>query len=268
LRNDKLKLSKKSKAKAPSEARAKLAVLIAERDAIIPSLKRLEAQRDRLASVQAPDGAVASALADLNAKEAAAMAAWSITGDGPAPVANVAKKSALNRKFAASNAAAENARLASADILRQIDAEGLRYADMARRIRIATVEVMIEECEPRILAFEKLNAEASAAVMLIQQLGRAITDEAHAATDAEEKGLLFALNTGFFERIDKIDARRAPSNAVADVQRAAWSALRIALDSDASATLAGKGVENLAGHEPNIAEIIAKRNAALAAKGL
>jgi predicted DNA-binding ribbon-helix-helix protein len=260
-----------SKATAPvSDARLRLAGMIAARDAITPNLKRLEAQRDRLAIVQSPDGSATAELAILAAKEAAEMTAWSVTGDGPVPVSNVAKKAALQKTLAASNAAAENARLASAGILAEIDAESRRYASMAGPIRVATVEVLIEECEPKILAFERINAEASASVMQIQQLGLMITEAAHAAAEGEEKGLLFSLNTRFFERLDKIDARRAPSNAVADAQRDAWAALQIALDGDANATLSDSDGENhLTAHEPDIGSIIIKRNAAIAArKGL
>jgi hypothetical protein len=261
---------KRAKSKpAPSAVRQRLAELIAARDAIIPNLKRLEAQRDRLAAVQKPDGSVAAELAQLSAKESAAMAEWSKTGEGPSPISNVAKRAALERKLAASNAGAESARLVSAGILAEIDAESRRYASMAGPIQIAIVESLIAECEPEIQAFETMNAEASTRVSRIQQLGSLITDAAHAATDVEAKALLFSANTRFFDRLDKVDARRRPTEGTASEQRAQWLKLWAALDSDANAKLSDRASENPAGgHEVDIAAIIAARNSVLARKGI
>jgi hypothetical protein len=250
-----------------SEVRQNLAALIGARDAIIPKLRALEEQRDRLVALQTLDNTAAGELAQLAAGESAALAAWSVSGEGPMPTSNVAKRQTLEKKVAATRATAENARLASVSVLAEIETESRRYASMAAPIQVAIVEVLIDECEPQIRSFEIINEELSARVMQIQQLGKMITERAHTVSDAEVKGSLFALNTRFFERLEKVNTRKEPMEDIANAQRAKWFSLWTALNTDANAQYSpGKASDP----EPvaDIAAIVAARNAALAAKGL
>jgi hypothetical protein len=228
----------KSKAAALSASRQKLADLIATRDAIVPVLLGLEAQRDRLEAIK-PDDSVAGELASLAAKESADMAAWSIKGGKP-PVANVKRRAALERKQTESSTAAESARRASAGVQAQIDEESKRYEALASPIKLATYEVLIEACEPEIVEFEKVHHDAAVRVERIHRLGHLITEGAHAEPDEATKAALFSLNSAFFERLNKVDARRRPDESVGNAAHAAWSALASALNSDAAATLSPK----------------------------
>jgi hypothetical protein len=231
----------KHKQPAPpvSEARKSLADLISARDAIVPVLLGLEAQRDRLEAIK-PDDSVAGELASLAAKESAEMTAWSVKGEGKPPIANATRRAALNKRLAASTAAAENARAASASIQSQIDAESERYEALAAPIKLAQFQVLIEACEPEIVEFERVNAEAAVRVERIHRLGHLIPEAAHAEVDEKTKADLFALNTAFFGRLDKVDARRRPDDSVGNAAHSAWSTLLTALNSDASATLSAK----------------------------
>jgi hypothetical protein len=264
---------KKAKSKpVPSAARQRLADLIAARDAIVPNLRKLEAQRDRLSALEKPDSTAADELARLTVKETAALAAWSVSGEGPMPVSNAAKRQTLEKKVAALKATADSAKLASAGVLAAIQDGSRSYACMAGPVQIAAVEVLIEECEPEIEAFEKINLEASTRVTRIQQLGAMITNAAHTATDDETRTQLFSLNTRFYERINNVDARRFPSKdaaeAAADEQFSQWSSLCSALNMNAYAQLSVKPLDNPTAHKVDIAAVAAKRLAALAAKGL
>jgi hypothetical protein len=263
-----MKLKNSEPKKAPiSEERQRLAGLIEARDAIIPKLRALEAQRARLVALEAPDNTAAGELAQLTAKESAALAAWSVSGEGPMPTSNVFRRQALEKKVAASNATIENARLASVGVLAEIESESKRLSEMDAPIQVAIVEVMISEVEPHIRSFESMNEELSARVMQIQQLGKMITERAHAVSDTEVKGSLFSLNTRFFERLEKVNTRKEPMQDIANAQRAKWFALWTALSRDANAQYSpGKASDP----DPvaDIAAIVAARNAALAAKGL
>jgi hypothetical protein len=264
-----LKKSEPKKA-AISEARQRLAGMIEARDAIIPKLRALEAQRDRLAALEKPDNLAASELAQLTAKESAALAAWSVSGEGPMPTTNVFRRLALEKRVAASNATVANARLASVGVLAEIESESRRYASMDAPIQVAIVEVLIDEVEPQIRSFESMNEELSARVMQIQQLGKMITEKAHAVSDIEVKGSLFAFNTRFFERLEKVNTRKEPMEDIANAQRAKWSALWTALSRDANAQFS-PGAANEPESVADIAAIVAARNAVLASfarKGL
>jgi hypothetical protein len=258
--------TKTRKAAPMSASRQKLADLLAARDAILPTLKALEAQRDRLDAIR-PDDSVAGELAKLTTQETEAMSLWSTNGQGKPPVANVKQRAALERKQAESSTAAESARRASAGVQAQIDDESRKYEALASPIKLAQFEVLIEAAEPEIIQFERVHAEAAVRVERIHRLGHLITDAAHAEVDEKTKADLFALNTAFFNRLDKVDARRRPDESVGIAAHAAWSALASALNSDANATLSPKSkaiVESTGENVVDLAEIAVRRLESLA----
>jgi hypothetical protein len=233
-----LKTKSETNTSAPlSEARQRLDDIIANRDGLIAYIKTLESQRERLAAIQNSEAPFVAELAKLADNESSAMSVWSRSGEGPAPVSDVARRATLNQKLAQARAGDEAARNAHVAVVAAIAVESQKIASAAAPTQNAIVDILIEECEPLIQRFMIDQAAVSALAMQIRGLSQVIGEGAHAMAVGDAQKTVFQKNVGFLERLAKVETRIKPDEAVLNEQRAEWSDLWNRLGADSSAKL-------------------------------
>jgi chromosome segregation ATPase len=220
-----------------SAARQRLAEMIEARDEIAAKIESLQAALTRLASQQAAEGPLVGELAALDSAEAAKMNEWARSGEGDAPLPDVAKREALNRKLADARAAAEAARRAESGLQAEVARESAKLPSIARAMDLAVADILFEEAEPLIADFLEANRAVAAKASRIEVLRDVVIGMAHAAGDLEQGRPFFTALEAFDGRLQKVSGRQPPDLDVSSRHRLDWFGLVEQLRSDSNATL-------------------------------
>jgi hypothetical protein len=221
-----------------SAARLRLAEMIEAREKISASIKRTQISLDRLASAQTADEPLVAELQRLDAAETEAFAAWS-RGDNeaPAPTPDAAKRASLTEQLATARATAEAAKRAEGGLIAERDRESAKLRGLPQAIDVALAQILVEESEPLIAAFDEANRAVSAKASRIEILRDILGTMARSAGEGEPARPFYVLLESFSTRLQKVSGRLPPDLDTASRHRLAWFALADQLRSDASAKL-------------------------------
>jgi hypothetical protein len=138
--------------KQPSPARVALAALVDEKSILEDRLRRLTQREERLRIAEKVESDVQARIAELNASEASAMAAYSNGGD--APTFDVSARNALETEASQAAAQAAAARIAIAPLVEEISGVREQLRGLPLQIQLAKLPIVLESLGPLIDALE------------------------------------------------------------------------------------------------------------------
>ena len=221
-----------------SAARLRLAEMIEAREKISASVDRVNASLSRLASAQTTDAPIAAELQRLDSAETEAFSVWSRSDtDAPAPTPDAAKRALLTEQLATARSTAEAARRAESGLIAERDRESAKLRGLPHAIDVALAQILVEESEPLIAAFDEANRAVSAKASRIEILRDILGTMARSAGDGEPARPFYTLLEAFNTRLQKVSGRLPPDLDTASRHRLAWFALADQLRADAAARL-------------------------------
>jgi hypothetical protein len=232
-----MQFSKNRPAPPLSPARETLAALILARQEITATIEHAEAALGRLTGAQTIDSSIVGALAALDAAESAAMSAWARSGEGDAPLPDVATRQELSRKISDSQAKAGAAQRAEGGLQAELARESAKLPAIARAAEVVVADILFEEAEPLIADFLEANRAVAAKASRIEMLRDIVIGMGRAAGDIEQGRPFFTALEAFDNRLQKVSGRQPPDLDVSSRHRLAWLGLVEQLRSDASAKL-------------------------------
>jgi hypothetical protein len=227
----------KDSASIVSAARQRLASMIAAREEISASIERTNAALTRLASQQTAEGPLVGELAALDAAEAAKMNDWARSSEGDAPLPDVAKREALNRKLADARAKAEAARRAESGLQAELARESAKLPAIARAMDIAIAEVLVEEGDSLIADFGAASFAVTSKRKRIEILRDILIAKGQAGGDGDPGHPFRMLLQMVDGRLQEEGGPRVPDLDAANRHRLGWHTLADRLRSDANAKL-------------------------------
>ena len=258
-----------AKAKPPvSEARRQLADLIEARAKLVAKVEVLHAAAKKLDAKRGEAAPIEAEIQKLDATERESIARWAKAGgEGRAPKPDAARRARLDRALAEARASANASTAAQAAILADHAAVSQEIASIAAPTDIAIAAIIAESCDSLISEFDADNRALAAKMMKLNQALEMVlatldgvrgTDPGRAVSFDLER-LHGKLKTTFAMPPTDLDA--------ASQSRLAWRAFSDGLRVDANLKLDAKAVENAEpAREPDMAVIIAKRNAVIASR--
>jgi len=260
---------KKSKSKAPpSDSRQRLAGMIAARAELVAKVDALQAAALKLEGAMTAAGPLEAKLASLDSMESAEMSAWAKAGaDGAAPKADTKAREALNKSIATARAGAVAATSAYSSITGEHADTSRAIADLAVPMDIEVAAIIAESCESLMSAFDSDNRRLAAKAVQLRQAHEmvlAALDKVRRTEPGRPLALALEALDGKLRRLFTVPAQ---DDDAASRSLAAWRAFSDGLRNNANLKLDAKARDSAPAPEPDIGQIILKRNAALAAKG-
>jgi hypothetical protein len=133
--------------RAPSAAELRLTEAQAAREAAQAEMEAAQTVLARLETAARAPAPIAAEIVLLDKDDAAAMSAWSVAGEGPAPLPDAERLSDLLRRLDAAEAQSRSAQGAMGAPRAAMNAAGIRAAAAQRAAYIAAKLVAIEEAE-------------------------------------------------------------------------------------------------------------------------
>jgi hypothetical protein len=222
-----------------SESRERLASMIAARDEATQAMTLAHDALARLQAAQSLAEPVEREIANIDAQETAAIAAWSrTTGEEPAPTPDATKRSELNRRLIDARARADAAKRAVPALEAEYAREAAKAPAIAAWADAATAAILIESTEPLIADFEAANIALSAKAVRLMQLQEVVGDMARRLPEGSEPARqIFVALEAYAGRLQKVLPRAQQDDDAASVSRMAWLDLAGRLHTDANAKL-------------------------------
>ena len=128
-------------------ARIRLAELLESRSAAAADMREAQSRIDRLSALATAPDKPRTALAALDASEAAAFAEWSKDPSAPAPDADGTARVDLTRELVEAQAKSDAAARAVTGMSAEMEAAAAKVAAVERQLHFATATVALEELE-------------------------------------------------------------------------------------------------------------------------
>lgn len=219
------------------ESRAILGEAISARDSITAEQDRLRAAIARLTAAAAGAQAPERALANLDAQESAAAAAWAHEPEGtPAPLPDVEKRNELTAALSAARAAAAAAQSAVPSLEAQMVGASKQLPSIQAAINNAIAQAMVEEAADLISDFEESHRVAAGKALRLQVAREEILKLAEAGGPADSMRPAFVAVSDLDEKMRKA-GQRLPDDGLAAEHRLAWRRLADDLRVSADAKL-------------------------------
>ena len=183
--------------KSLNEARAAAAAEVETLLARMASLARL---REAVAPIE-------SELAALDAKEAAALAQWSINPDHPAPEPDVAARAAILASLQAARQQVSGAELATASVEHVLTRANDRAATLERSVPAHVAAVLLDEARDLLRPIVAATMELARVQGRYNSLRSFLLERAEAAKDV-------AMRNGFFHDLERLDREAADAASI------------------------------------------------------
>jgi hypothetical protein len=218
-----------------SQARQRLAALIAERTASENRLRALQEAGAKLREAADAERHAAAELAALDAEETQKMAAWSSQATpGPMPVFDQSRRQKLRAAVEAATAQAAAARKASV----ANGAEQAREVAAAKALEpafsLAIAEIVAEAVDPLIDKFAILNRELGVEASKIGEALEIVTQLAEGVGNHIAARPVYVVGEKLHAKLRSVSGRPAPD---VENRRAAWLSLAAKLRADPLAEL-------------------------------
>jgi hypothetical protein len=261
---------KKSKPKAPpSDARAELAEMIAMKAELVAKADSLHAAAMKLEAKRVAAVPIEAELRSLDSTEREKMADWAKAGDSSdgAPKQDTAKRKRLDRALTVSRAAASAATAAQVAVLAEHAAVLQRIASLADPIDAAIARIVAEACGPLMAEFDTLNRKLAAKGVRLRQAHEMVLATLDKVRGTEPGRTVSFNLEELHAKLKMLFTVPAQDDDAASQSLTAWRAFADGLRDNANLKLDAKARDSAPAPEVDIGAIIAKRNAALAAKG-
>ena len=220
-----------------SESRAVLAEAIAARDAIVAEQDRLRAAIARLTAAAAGAQGPERALANLDAQESAAAAAWAHEPEGTAPPKpDVEKRRQINDTLSAARAAAAAAQSAVPGLESHLVRASTQLPSILHAINNAIAQAMVEEASDLISDFEEAHRVAAGKALRLQIGREELLKLAEAGGPSDSMRPAFVAVADLDDRMRKA-GQRQPDDGLAAEHRIGWRRLADELRVSADAKL-------------------------------